>query len=470
MFSSILLLKPSLLKRAVAIILSAVIVCVNAYSFIGNYDGSEVNESYVSCYAECEDVKELLKSENNKLIRVANPDLSLLTNYAYYTQTPAVSNWTHSLSSSQTESLKQLGYGYIYTRVLDSGATAFSRALTGTRYSVSKAPLNERIYENTGKARGGFTKYKNRFTLPTGVFFDVSPEDISPPLYENTFEYQNAIFERLSGEKELFARITPENNLSGETQYVSFSYKGEKSYIKAKTYTSEIKTNKDSTLYLTINDPEVSVPSIKINENEVEFYRNVGAEGVNPNTISPAKSTHNIIELGSFDGETIDFSIDVLGGDSSAFVIYSMDNNKLASFCKRQKENDCTFNKNVITINANTDSSGYMFLPLTYNDNWSCTVNGKDVKISKALGDFILIPTESGANDIQLKFSHKSANRSFLIILASFCLAVLLVLLESRIKHLPKWIFSVFYFAYTILFCLAVSALYVLPVAFLLIL
>ena len=465
-YLGILLIQNKKAKEALLFSLTGILIMTNAFGFIGNPKGSEKAISYASYYSDCEEVKSLFDTDSNKLARISNPDLSLVTNYPYYTQTPAISNWTHSVSDEHKNILRALGFSTVYTRLLDNGGTEFSRALLGVRQSVSKEKLEDRLYEKLDKSESGFIKYKNRFSFPTGVFYSANLSDISYENYDNIFEYQNALFERLSGKKELFGKNLIEN--AAATKQSFEDYTGEKSekYSTVTLYKAKIKTKKDSTLYMKLTNPKMKIVKITVNGILFNVFEKAESKAYGINTEFPSEFNNNVLELGVFDGETIDISFDVLEGELSSVLVYSMDNSKLESYCKSLKPTDCTTGNDYIRINAQYDSDGYIFIPLSYSKDWSCSVNGKAVETEKVIGDFTQIPVESGNNSIELKYPRKPAYMSVLKNLIAFAAAIILVLIEKLFKVKPKWLYNVLLYAFMLLFAATVSIIYVLPILF----
>ena len=470
-----LLLRSKRIKNAIIFLLVTVIAAGNAFSFIGNTENSIAAQDYNRYYSDCEEVKELFSGDGNMLTRVSNPDLSLITNYPYYTRTPAVSNWTHSLSDRQRKAFETLGFATVYTRFLDSGGTEFSKAVVGTQYSVAKKKLNPEFYKELCKSKSGFVKYKNLVSFPVGVFYTDNLSDIVYENYENTFEYQNALFERLAKDR-LFEKAEISESGKKETDFRRFCKENDipENSIKQidkelKTLTTgsvSIKTNKNSTLYIRVKNDNTTLYNSRIDGKAVVVLKNAESAYHLTNTIYPTGYNNNIYELGTFNGESITFDYGIANGGISDFDFYLMDNSKLESYCKSLKSTDCTTGNDYIRINAQYDFDGYIFIPLSYSKDWSCSVNGKAVETEKVIGNFTQIPVESGNNSIELKYPRNPAYMLVLKILIAFAAAIILIFIEKRFRVKPKWLYNFLFVAFMILFSAAISVIYVVPTVF----
>ena len=136
----------------------------------------------------CDQLREAFDLEPGFLYRMKNPDETLNANYGLVLMQPELSNWTHMIAPGEQAGAAQWGYSIQFTRLLDSGGTAFSDALLGVRNVISCVPMDERLYETVDKAsiivdhltgeKVVYTLYKPKYTLPFGIMItDGNNED-----------------------------------------------------------------------------------------------------------------------------------------------------------------------------------------------------------------------------------------------------------------------------------------------------
>ncbi|MCR5207868.1 MAG: YfhO family protein [Eubacterium sp.] len=476
-YFALLLIKNKKIKTAAVFSLAAVLICVNTYSFVGNAEGSAAEKAYNGYYKDCFETDAMING-NDELERVSNPDLSLITNYAYFGDFSSVSNWTHNLSEEHLSSYKRLGNTVVYTRIPDSGGTAFTKALLRITDSVSKEELNGRLYEKQEVSPSGFIKYKNRFVFPAGVTCSDSIKSIDYVDCENTFEYQNAIYESISGDTGLFENaelVSKGYRQTTNAEYIDSVYRTagiknpnpplNKKEAEKKVIIGSyvIRTKSDSTLYIKVNSKDTSFYKMTVNGGLVTVNNKPEAKNHDTNTKYPIGFNSGTLELGSFNGEEVRFDYVYLNGDMSEVDFYLMDNGKLERLCNRLGEGEYAVNKDRIEINAEADRDGYLFVPVTYSEDWICSVNGEAAETVKVLNNFTAVKVKSGENRLTMRFSHKRAYLGAFLSFAGFAAAAVLVLLEKRLK-LPDAVYRIAYGAFTALVIVTLTVFYVLPI------
>lgn len=92
------------------------------------------------------------------------------------------------------------------------------------------------------------------------------------------------------------------------------------------------------------------------------------------------------------------------------------------------------------TIKANYTSEGEekLLLTIPYDDGWKVIVNGKEGKISKALGNFMTIPVERGSNEIVLTYHVPGLTLGMMLSILAIFVFTVWEILDRRKKNVKK--------------------------------
>ena len=437
------------------------------------------------------DVKNNVK-DYDALSRVNNTDVTMFSNYGYLSGIPTLSNWTHTLTSQQVDAVVDLGYTNSFTLLMDSGGTVFSDALLRITNSFAEAELDERIYEKYATSHFNVNYYKNRFVFPVGLVCDETIKDISAAEYRNTFEYQNAIYRSISNDGEdLFIEIvdaTTHNTYGaglfdssyddGENTNVKNSKDIENTETEALVSSFEFPIDGENVLYFAYKSSEKQPPIKEIWVNNEPFYvsdgekegsleqENASAEEIFDNIIFPVFRNNNVLNLGVFEDETVNVSVEFSDddGNSDSLILYTMSLDKMKKLCDNFDRKEYSVEKDIITFRAvGTEEANIVFIPLGYSRNWECTVNGKSVEPSCVLGNFIGVEIDKGENDVVLTYSHKTSYERVLLLLLLFLTGLGVLLVERKIK-VPEVIYKLTFIAFILVFISGILVLYIAPV------
>lgn len=337
---------------------------------------------------------------------------------------------SHSSSTMNAPALKmlhRLGYAYggHYTKY--DGATYITDALFDIRYLMAKTGdttyVDNRInipqeYKIATEATIGSSTYKfyrNPNSLGLGV--TTGSEILSLTLGDDDpFANQNAVFNALTGKKQnYFNRLEAQedevNNVFKETLVDGHT----KYYVDNTSITDShidylVQMDSDSGLYMFL---------------PTTYERNCNVWVQEENTYQTSQSpmdfagqffvgdNYSILKLGDFyEGQTIRVRITIDNKDNEAFwrdfIFCSFDYETFAQDCQELKNKSATvtkFEDTYIEATAYSDSYGqYLFTTIPYEQGWTVTVNGKQVKQEKTLESLICIPLEEGENKITFKF------------------------------------------------------------------
>ncbi len=421
-----LYLKNKKLSWSISTVMFAVEIGLLGYTTFGvGSDNSTRNPMYQDNYIEQSLImKNELPQENDRLTRIKDKDLFLNSNYPLLLDFPAMSNFTHLVSSDMTDAMEALGYSQIYTRVVDSPGTLLSDALLNMKYTFSKADLNEEEYTFL-KPFGDSFLYENNYTLPMGLYVGDAFMDID--LFDhNAFENTNSLYQALTGKTDDIFEYT-ENTFD--------TVQGE--------YSDTIHVNGKRHVYLWVDiDSQYSTTrgsvSIFVDDKRVDLTY----FGSDYNYNYPNNFWNELIDCGIKEDE--DIKIDLVAvkniGRSVPVVVGMFDDSKLAELCELNKENhaEVTAGNRTLSVSANKNEKGnkWVYLAVAYDDGWSCTLNGKPCEIEPALGGFMAIRLAEGENNIEMKYTPYGLKLGIIISIISFAVAAALWLI-SRKRPIP---------------------------------
>ncbi len=457
-------------------LLITVVISINAYGFIGaQTEGYKPGESYKKSFnaALCEIVR-----DDDVMNRVTRTSVELMPNYAYPIRRASLSNWTHTLNNNHRQALWDLGFSSCYTAIFDMGGTAFSKALMNIRNTLSYVNMPDKLYTLVGEDEYGCRYYDNRFALPLGLVFDGTLGNIAAD--GDFFEYQNRIYTSLSGDTSPLFTKADITDKKYEEQKASSDTEGQMDF---KEKTNEYVNKKYPlvrTTAFTVSVGEKSVLYFKGNFGEQVVFK-LPPESESTVTVNgepyvdeqaaryPTEANDNMLELGIYENEKV--TVEII----SRYVLYetefyTMDYAKLEALCMAGKDikNSHSAGNRDFTISVSSDADGkYLFLPIAYSGNWSCTVNGEAAAVEKVLGNFIAVKLLEGENTVALKLSvYKSFIRYGASGVLLALLVVLCVILEKKKRPLPDWLLKSSLWAFLLVFTVMLTLIYAIPLAF----
>ncbi len=474
-FLLIKLISYKTLRNILTFALVFIMIGINSVFFISNGMGKNKYDMYKK---ELE-VSDMVK-HNDELSRTCNIDACLGINYSYIADVHSISNWTHLLSANQLKSLENFGFCSNFTNIRDMGGTVFSRALFRFTETISGCELDNRLYVENVKTESGVRYYSNKYVLPAVVCSNDQIDDINIDDYKNLFEYQNAVYSAMGGEGRLFNEVECKS-VSNNVKYEEYFYNKEDENTGEMGLFSDKKgivtskfifdVSEESVLYFdnAIKDSDIMFIGIYVNNKPFHVYDGkIVKNSKSYNTAYLTGYNSGILELGVFENETVEISI-IFNEDhktDEAAVMYLMDTGKLRTLCENQPNADYSINKSQITLNVdNKNNSEFVFVPLSYDDNWLCTVNGENVEPICVLGNFMGIKINEGENVISLNYSRTDAYIKIVVLIVSFLIGLALVIFERRINF-PRGIQTLAFVVFSLIFTAGVTILYILPIGY----
>ena len=437
---------------------SCVLIGICVMGEIGLYfnrsvtSGSSRSYEYSLDYiGECDEIHDTLPLERDGLTRIKNVDGTLNSNYPLIVDYPSMSNFTHTIPSSIKAAMTKLGYSGVYTRVLDTGGTLFTDALLGYRYALSVSALADDNYAFIGQS-GSYQIYESRFAAPFGTV--CSSEIASDSFFEKSaFETMNRLWHTVQdSERNLMENPNPKETKEGTEATYEFDVHGNK-----ELYLVCAGSSKRKNMQIYLNDELVKIPSL----GEIE------------NTRYTTRFQNNLLDLGTFTDTHVSIRIVLLNNTISMnklqVQVALLDKPLLEEYIRSVSQNDFSVHADRRTVTASVTAQQedrWLFLPLTYDDGWSCRVNGETVKPVKALGTFMAVPLQKGKNEIRFSYLPKGfVIGSAVSLLACFGIA-LWVLREKDLLRLVKKpkLDSAIWSIYFVSDCGVIAALYILPI------
>lgn len=435
---SLIFFKNNTVKKITLIFFVILEISLVVYSSLGRPEWKIYEHYQEGSYVEyANEAKKELNIEEDKINRIKNSDLSLNANYPLILRRAALSTYTAAIPDSLQKNCMKWGYSNFYLLILDSQGTIFSDALLNIKQAVNTMKLNEDLYELVDKT-DRYYLYNSKYTLPFGL--TVSSEILEKDTDNlNWIELNNLMYKELTeDDEELVEEILSKYQIINKTKKYTYNVDG-----KILSFNFEIKEK--SILYFSSEQ----IMKIKVNGNEIKVP-SIGQTNI---TVYPNKFNNKIIELGSFENETVKVEIETL--DNNNFNIQMclglLNLEKMEKLCEEYKEYSVKeiANKNTLKFEVNgTEEKNVVLIPMAFDEGWKIKINGQDVeknKISSVLGIYTAIEIEEGKNEITMKFIPKGLKTGIIISLSTVLICFILKKYKNIYQYLEKPALYIFY-------------------------
>lgn len=460
-----LLLQKKHIIRSFCFVLCLVQTVGICYGGIANKHQQESEEFLYNSpsYLEyCAEVTEL-DTDCGEFGRIKNADTSLNTNYPFVIGTPALSNWTHYIPLSAQNATAVLGYSVQYTRLLDSGGTAFTDGLIGVKKMIMRNHHNATSQYEHLDSTANFTLYENKYALEFGLLG--SSEllgDITEISLDERFEVQNKLWQIFTGTDEvLFDICTRENDgqsirlVESSDDKLVFTYtagKNEVLYMNAGAYEKQ-------SYKMKVNGERILAPYHKYTE--YMYY--------------PSAAVNGTLTLGSFDeGETVEIIVECINGQTfgdNTVQLASMPLDKLTELNSLYA--DTVTNEKVeksgISFDFNNTSADnkYLFIPVTYDDGFTCKINGEEAEIYAALGAYLAIELPEGSGSVEISWQPAGEKAGIVLTVFGILLTAFIVLMKKKKLNIPKIIESAVFRCFAAAAFVTVAVIHLVPIGYL---
>lgn len=423
----------------------------------------EHNPQYIST---SQSLVKKLDIESSKTDRIKTVGTTLNCNYGTVMQRATLADWTHLIPSDVQGSLISLGYSSEYTRLHDSGGTAFTDAILGVKNVLSVKSESPELYDKISKKKG-YNYYKCKYTLPYAMVVDKSVLNIDAQ-NSNWIDLNNQLYRAFTSSDE---NIVENGNLTlksrdGETEIYTFkSKKGSISYFKLEGAGG---------VRIYVDGKALRIPSI--DREKAKKY--------------PGRFNRNLICLGDLGDKEVEIRLELKEGKYEEQRDFRKNNlgdddirNKnfgvevgLMSLEKLQKVCDMynssadvsaqNYSLDIKNVKAENGDK-VLLLPLQYNGCWSAEANGKEVGVKGVMSLLTAVELNGENNNISMKFTPTGFKAGVIISVVSAALFALVLILRRKEHFAPKALCSFVYALYSLAFCVAVFAVYIVPIAFL---
>ena len=463
---TLLLLQKKYITRAFCFVLCIVQCFATGYTGIANEHQKKAEEKFYNSSSFVEYCNEVsaLDTDCGVMGKIKNPDTSLNTNYPFLLSSPSFSNWTHTIPLYMQQAAAALGYSTQYTRVLDSGGTAFTDGILGVKKLVQRNHHKATDQYTLIDSTENFDLYENNYAVEFGLLADEGLlESITDTSLEQRFETQNKLWQLFTGgDDELFEICTRDAD-SENIRLVSSS-----DSMLVFRYTAQ----EDSVLYINFGKYEKK----HIYKTEVNGEMILGAYYKQTNYyLFPSAAVNGTMTLGSFKaGETAEIVISCINGN-----VFTDDTVQLASMPLEKMEVLNTLAKDNVTnevrgksslsfdYSNTTGESRYLFVPVTYDKGWSCEINGEKATVHQALGAYIAVEVPEGEGNVTLEFTAHGTNVGIAVtIIGAALLAVMLFIMKKRGYAIPTLLGKAVFAAFAAAVVLALIAVYIIPAGY----
>lgn len=306
----------------------------------------------------------------------------------------SVSAFSSGLNGAVEDYYDKLGMGSNKVSYYYQGATPFTAALLGVKYTVSEEEgMDTGLYEYMGVS-GDLYLYRNKYTLPVG-FLLTGPQkeilesniaaDISNPLYT-----QSEIVRELCGAEGMFIAL-------------------ESTDVNKETGKITVSVTADSHIYgLLSKDPE-GVISLTRGEEVTELKK---------------ISRKCILDLGWYaKGETFTISSDM---QEELFLrLFCLDTEPLTevtALLGRQPFVIQSYTETSLNGTIEAKEEGYLVISVPYESGWTVKVDGMETEAEKFADTMLAIPLNAGSHKVELDYSLPGAGIGLVVSLISLLL------------------------------------------------
>lgn len=403
--------------------------------------------------------------------RITNPDISLNANYPLIMRRGALSSFTAALQSDTQLSAYNLGYSRYFLWTLDSGGTVFTEALLHVTQAINTNELDKELYVLKDSYKD-FEIYDSKYVLPFATTVNSALADAE--FGEDWVENHNILYGALTGSKDKLVTLpeyASQETKATETGYQSFytiNVKGKQAvYISIIDEPNKGRDSNASSLYqkieIYVNGDPVLIPDIGEPEN-TEYMHDY---------------CNNLVYLGCFEDEelkvTLNYDLswyeeperreEVLG--YGTVTIAALDMNRMDSLINDYKSAYCdtSYTNDSLTVKVKGSSDNNMALiPVIYSDNWTVTVNGKEVEGKAIAGLFTGVELENGENTIVMQFEPQGKKAGLIATLGIFVLFAVFMFAGKRFGlKVPAVMQKVVFATYIFVYVAVILVMFVIP-------
>ena len=436
-------------RWGIAVLLCVELVGTTLISYAPNKDNITVFDAK---YLEAaNNLGKSLDPDTEPFERIKNMDYKVdHMEYSIVAGKQAISNYWHVISPDLQPMFSSLGYTINWTQLLDTGGTIFSDSLFQIKNAVSERELPTLLYDKVKDVEGGeedsLSLYKAKLTMP----FAVQINTASLAASADKFTAQNDLFRAVSGvEQPLITDVSSQIN----NGMISLAVTGGKKVI----YFYGTNTGENPvTVY--VDGQPVKIPASSYYENEQ--YPNDFCNGL---VCLGAFENQNVLIQFATGAPVTDLHVGVLDYTLLEQTASRLNTTGMQVENLKQKHSGATFD-------VKNAEKGTIFIPVPFDKNWICRVNGENVSDQVTSIDGMMgIPVAEGTNTISIKYQAEGRVQGGIITFAALLICCSVWLLNRRgfferhtknVQEAAAWIVFAVFIAACIVF---VFAMFVIP-------
>lgn len=403
------------------------------------------------------EIEEAIKSEIEKdpLIRVKDKDRVMSDNYPLVLDEPSISGWIHIISSEVQNSLNKLGYTSLFTRTIDTGGTVFSDTFLGIGKAISRLNIDKSL---ATLVKGTIVPTENKdinedvyiydynYKLP---FCKIVPKSINNFYINNSvsaIENQNSLYYALTGESTPL--FTPVNITRYDDNNLTF-------YVDVKNecvlYLDAINQSKQFNIF--VNDEGILLPFLTYKDNRAY----------------PQGWQNGLVELGVFKNQVVKITLSECNVNPSN-SLYALNLNDYEKYINKISKSNVEFSyggKSMSVKALSERDDECIFLPITYDEGWKCTLNGKNVPIYKVAGCFMMVELKNGENNLKFDFIPPYFMPSLIVSIGTIIFIAIFCFVNRirTIKYNDYIVFGVYYI-YHFIYFIGFLLIYMIPILY----
>lgn len=403
-----------------------------------------------------------LDTDCGEMGRIKNADTNLNTNYPFVIGTPALSNWTHYISLAAQNTAKVLGYSVQYTRLLDSGGTAFTDGIIGVKKMIMRSHHKASSRYTLLDSTQNFNLYENGYAVEFGLLGNKELLDsIDEISVDERFEVQNKLWQIFTNSDEKLFDICTRTEDGENIKFVEstpdklvFRYtagKNEELYLNCGEY-------KKQSFKMSVNGERIMAPYHKYTE--YLYY--------------PSAAVNGTLLLGSFnEGEEVEVVVECINGQlfgDKTVQLASMSLDKMTELNSLYK--DTITNERVgksslsFDYNNTTGESRYLFIPVTYDNGFNCKIDGKKAQIHCALGAYLAVELPEGSGKVEIDWQPEGEKPGIILTVFGILLTAFILLIKKRNISLPKFIEMAVFYGLAFACVAAVAVIHLVPIGY----
>ena len=420
------------------------------FVFIGiDFDQKDLQDRYTNMIDIYNDKTE------NEIYFIKRMDNSLIRNFGMVTGYRTYSNFTSLTDKNNFEVMQRLGYDSSWIDTESAGGNLFMDIVLGNKYMIGEYEYNNEYYEFV-KKYNTLNFYKLKKEIPYGLLID---DNYNISNSRNSFDASNKIYKSITGEDHIFTIYNDfkvkDIKIEEKNDMIHYSKTSDTSYFE-----KEIKVQNKSKLYFEVFNTFDNREKRNIHGN---FAIYINGELFHKGY--PEVYHNGVIELGTFENETVNIRIELLNDSEVMYMnLGLLGLEKLETIFNINTPLNIKFADNKINIDIETNKDKILFLPVTYLKGYKATNNDKEIEVLKVFDNYIGIKLNKGTNVIEIKYTSEGFNLGLLLSKIGLILAfVWISFIEMKTYKILN---NITYYLFIIANLSLILIFYVIPIIF----